>query len=255
MTDRFFSFGCSFTQYWRWPTWADALGRQHAWFENWGKCGTGNCFILYSLIECNQRHKLGPDDHVYIMWTNTSREDRYVDGRWLEGGNVYWTHGNALGEDYIRRFACERGYLIRDLAVMATVYQLLQSWGCQWRWFSMVPLDHANQDSDLGRNPLDQNSDLTDVLDLYRDVLGHVAPSVYQTVFGSDWTTGAGIPDVNDPSRRDFHPSPCEHIQYLDLILPGTVTDRTRQWMMDCDLQARQGQLRWHEPNLPGKRL
>ena len=35
---RLFTFGCSFTQYW-WPTWADILGYQHDFYENWGRCG------------------------------------------------------------------------------------------------------------------------------------------------------------------------------------------------------------------------
>jgi hypothetical protein len=252
---RLFAFGCSFTQYWRWPTWADALGRQSAQFENWGRCGTGNCFVLYSLMECYQRNRLGPGDCVYIMWTNTSREDRYVRGRWLEGGNVYWTQGNALGEDYIRQFACERGYLIRDLAVMAAVKHLLESWGCEWKWFSMVPLDVANSDSDLGNNPQDLTSDDRDVRELYRDVLASVERSVYSTVFHNDWRSRPGIADVNDDRRRDFHPTPLEHLEYLDQVLPGVVDQPTRIWMAECDALARTGSLVWDQPNLAPGRL
>ena len=136
---RLFTFGCSFTQYWRWPTWADALGQEFEKFQNWGLCGAGNSYILWSLIECNQRNQLGPDDEVWIMWTNTSREDHYVKDRWLEGGNVYWSAGSELPAEYVKKFACERGYLIRDMANMAAARQLLDHWGCKYRFLSMVP--------------------------------------------------------------------------------------------------------------------
>jgi hypothetical protein len=249
---RLFTFGCSFTQYWRWPTWADALGRQYDHFENWGLCGSGNSFVLYSLMECHQRNQLAPGDSVYVMWTNTSREDRYVKDRWIEGGNVYWTQGNILGEDYIRRFACERGYLIRDLAVIAAVKTLLESWQCDWKFFSMVPLRHTNRDTELGDNPDDQVGEDQDVRDLYRDILNQIQPSVYETVFGSDWNSRAGAPDCNDSRRRDFHPTPIEHVEYLDQVAPGLLSDAAaRAWMLECDELAKTQQLIWQEPNRP----
>lgn len=252
---RLFTFGCSFTQYWRWPTWADILGRQSPQFENWGLCGAGNCYMFYSLMECHQRHGLGADDSVFIMWTNTSREDRYVQDRWLQGGNVYWLANNPLGESYIRQFACERGYLIRDLAVISATQKLLESWGCIYRFFSMVPLTRSNHDSDLGDNPALATTSDQDVRNLYHDVLNRIEPSVYDVVFGGDWLGRPGIPDHNDAHRRDFHPTPLEHIEYLDAVMPGHVTDDTREWIRGADCAARAGELVWREPNRPLTRL
>jgi hypothetical protein len=252
---RLFTFGCSFTQYWRWPTWADMLSKQYDQAENWGLCGTGNCYIFYSLMECHKRNLIGPEDSVYVMWTNTSREDRYLKDRWIEGGNVYWD-GHPLGIDYRRKWSCERGYLIRDLAVMAAAKELLQSWQCDWRFFCMVPLDHSNQDNDLGANPDIPGHDNRDVAQLYRDVLSAMAPSVYETVFNGDWFSGEGIPDVNDPGRRDFHPSPREHVAYIDAVAPGLIAESDqRQWMYQCEDLLRSGDLDWRPLNLPAHRL
>ena len=252
---RLFAFGCSFTQYWRWPTWADALGRQAPWFENWGLCGAGNCYIFYSIMECHRRYNLGPGDSVFVMWSNTSREDRYVRDHWLEGGNVYWLTGNALGEDYIRRFACERGYLIRDLAVIAATHDLMQSWACDYRSFSMVPLDQTNHSSDLGDNPAVPGSDDQDVRDLYKSTLAAIGPSVYEVIFAGDWHSRPGIPDINDSGRRDFHPTPMEHVEFLDHVMPGIITADTRAWMQAAESQARQGDLTWNQPYRPQRRL
>lgn len=255
--NRLFTFGCSFTQYWRWPTWADALGREADCFENWGMCGAGNCLIFYNLIECHQRNRIGPGDRVCVMWTNTSREDRYVQNRWLAAGNIYWMAGNEFSEDYIRRYTCERGYLIRDLAVIAAARQLLESWGCEYDFMSMVPLSETNEDCDLGYNPHDIRGPDPDVRELYHDVLMSIRPSVFDTVFKGNWESRPpGLPDCYTPERRDFHPTPTEHMEYLDAVMPGAITNTvTRAWMIECEQQQRQGCLQWREPNLPQRRL
>jgi hypothetical protein len=249
---RLFTFGCSFTQYWRWPTWADALGQQADYFENWGVCGSGNSLIFYSLVECYQRNQLGPDDDVYIMWTNTSREDRYVGNRWLEGGNVYWSAGSNLPADYVRKFACERGYLIRDLATITAVKQLLEHWGCRYRFFSMVPFDQSNQQNELGSNPDDIAVDDSDVKQLYKSTLSMIEPSVYQTVFNGEWFSGHGIKDAYDGRRRDFHPTPSEHLVYLSKVAPDlTIYESTKEWMNKWEDQVRNNTTVWKEPNRP----
>lgn len=250
---RLFTFGCSFTQYWRWPTWADALGRQSELFENWGICGGGNAQILYNLVECDQRTHLTSNDTVMIMWTNTSREDRYVKDRWFEGGNIYWSAGSQVPVEYVRKFSCERGYLIRDLAVISATKKLLDGIGCQYRFFSMVPLQQSNRDNQLGEDP--QNAyQLEDVYDLYHDLLDHIEPSVLETVFSGSWFTGTGIPDDFDPRRRDFHPTPMEHLQYLDKVAPDLVlAPETREWMSQWQDNITSKKQAWRSQHLPAR--
>lgn len=250
--NRLFSFGCSFTQYWRWPTWADAVGRQAEYFENWGLCGAGNSFIFNSLVECNQRHQLNKKDTVIVMWTNTSREDRYVKDRWLAMGNIYWSAGQELPTEYVKRYACERGYLIRDLALISAAKILLESWQCDWKFFSMVPLSQTNMDIDLGFNPEDKISTDQDVRDLYQSAIQTVRPSVYETVFNRQWWAGNGIPDSYDPSRRDFHPTPSEHIHYFQTVCPEIeIEPSTIEWMIEIEKKIRNGTNSWQSSNLP----
>lgn len=250
---KLYTIGCSFTQYWRWPTWADALGREFDQFENWGLCGAGNSYILWSLIECNQRNHIGPDDEVWIMWTNTSREDRYVVDQWVQGGNVYWAAGSELPAEYVKKFACERGYLIRDLANIAAAKQLLDHWGCKYRFMSMVPLAQTNEQTGLGYNPDDTRQEDQDVRALYADVLGIIQPSVFDVLFNGDWQSRPGINCNFDPSRRDFHPTPNEHVEYLEKIAPGRLSQSTIEWMAECNQQAVDKTLEWREPNRPGR--
>jgi hypothetical protein len=248
---RLFTFGCSFTQYWRWPTWADALGMEFEKFENWGLCGAGNSYILWSLLECNQRRCLGPDDEVWIMWTNTSREDRYVGDRWLEGGKVYWSAGSSLPAEYVKKFACERGYLIRDLANIAAAKQLLEHWGCKYKFLSMVPFSQTNEHNNLGFNPSDSRTDDNDVRELYNDVLSIIGPSAFEVIFNGDWQSRPGINCSFDPTKRDFHPTPLEFVEYLEKIAPNRISQTTKNWMQLCHEKATDQTLKWREPNRP----
>jgi len=119
----------------------------------------------------------------------------------------------------------------------------------------MVPLARSNHDSDLGDNPALATTSNQDVRNLYQDVLDRIEPSVYDVVFGGDWLGPPGIADHNDPHRRDFHPTPLEHVKYLDTVMPGHVTDDTREWMSEADSKARANELDWREPNRPLTRL
>lgn len=66
---------------------------------------------------------------------------------------------------------------------------------------------HANQFS------CENDSNNQDVLDLYADVVAKILPSFQETVFSQGWR-----------AQGDPHPTPAEHLAYLDTVLPGWVT-------------------------------
>jgi hypothetical protein len=135
---------------------------------------------------------------------------------------------------------------------MAAVKQLLDHWGCRYQFFSMVPLNNTNEQNELGNNPAAVAGEDHDVRDLYRPVLNMIQPSVYEIVFDSEWFSGNGIPDAYDGTRRDFHPTPTEHVQYIDTVAPGLIKqDSTREWMSNWELQVRSNSLTWAEANRP----
>lgn len=239
---RLFTFGCSFTRYHRWPTWADILGRQFDHYENWGKEGCGNTYILNTIIEANQRNQFTEDDKIYVMWTGTSREDRYVKDKWLGLGNIYWFAGNPVPKDYILRFACERGYIIRDLANITAAKKLLDGIGCEYHFMSMVPLDKTSHDNDLGENENDNYlDDNSDVYELYKDTLASIEPSIYETIYGSDWCRDNGIFDEGN-DRPDLHPTPREHLMYMDYLFPNLISDENSEWALRWEEDARKGE-------------
>ena len=218
---RFFAFGCSFTASHNRPTWADVIGREFDYYENWARGGMGNQYIFNQLIECNARHKFTADDTVIIMWTSITREDRYVKnlGGWFGQGNIYWS--NEYPQEFIKKFACERGYLIRDLAVISAARDLLKSWGVDYKFLAMVPIGISESITAV-------NSDNQDIFDLYKDVLADIRPSVYEVIFKSqDWQLKKSIYPLMDNGLRDPHPDHQEVLEYVQTVLPEIALSQT----------------------------
>ena len=195
---RLFTFGCSFTNY-RWSTWADALAPEFDYFENWGQSGAGNEFIFNSVMEADQRQQFGPQDTVIVCWTTTTREDRYVNDRWHTLGNMFSCP--IYNKDYLATHVDERGLLIKTLAYIKAVKTLLETRQVQWKFLSM---DHFNS------------------LNIYQDVVDCILPSYRTVMFQNGWPDRDGDP----------HPSPAEHLAYLDAVLPGWVTKQSTRVKM-----------------------
>ena len=195
---RLFTFGCSFTNY-RWSTWADCLAPEFDSFENWGQSGAGNEFIFNSVMEADQRQQFGPQDTVMVCWTTSIREDRYVNERWHTLGNMFSCP--IYNKDYLATHVDERGLLIKTLAYIKAVKTLLENRQVQWKFLSV---------------------DQVDSLNIYQDVIDSIAPSYHAVLFKNGW------PDRNG----DPHPSPAEHLAYLDTVLPGWVTKESTRVIM-----------------------
>jgi len=204
MKTRFFSFGCSFTNY-RWPTWADIVGREFDYFENWGTSGAGNHFIFYSLIECIARNKISKFDTIGIMWSACHREDRFLKGKWHTPGSVY---ASPYPKDYVDDWCDPNHFLLTTCCLINATRQLLDSIGCRYWFFSMVPITMID-DSAILRIAKGMPWFESDVKDLFADSLAQVQPSVYEVVFKSDWRSldHVRIPISIEESQETFRRS------------------------------------------------
>ena len=226
---RLFAFGCSFTNY-RWPTWVDCLTPEFDLAQNWGQAGGGNHYIFNSVMEADQRHRFGQDDTVIVCWTSMDREDRYINNRWHTPGNAHFAK-TVYHPDYLRSHIDERGFLIRDLAYIKAVKTLLESRSeVRWKFLSMTEIWSRPF-------PEDNVSLYRDVMRLYSDVLDCVLPGYDKTVFLNNWPKPGADP----------HPSPAEHLAYLDAVLPGWVTKpETRVKMHEASINLNK------DPNYSG---
>jgi hypothetical protein len=243
---RFFAFGCSFTNY-IWPTWADIIGREIPYYENWGKGGAGNQFIFNSIIECDLRHSFNKDDLVIIMWTSCSREDRYVDDNWLFAATE--NREQVYGKEWMKKFANQgKGLMIRDFASIYAIQKFLNNTNCDWLNLNSLPLirfdiDRAEQDIlkkkislyELEARWLDQQKMLTkgnsfrdeyldnkDVIDLYQDLFLLIKLPLFEKI----------LDNKSRPNFNDQHPTPLEALNYLNEVLPNNlnVQDFVNKW-------------------------
>jgi len=287
-----FTFGCSFTRY-SWPTWADIVGREFEVHENWGQVGGGNQFIFNSLIECIVKNKITKDDVVIIMWTNISREDRYVKNKWVLPGNIFTQ--STYSQDFVKEFADIRGYFIQDLNTIFATQNILENLGCKFYFLSMVPLSNAYQ-----YYYEDNDTLIQDLHDSFKFVLDSIRSSIYEVVFNFDWTSRPFTVDNkiterglhynrirasnwpiwddqdettfianlsneikrecfeifqldfyhnNKPifKRIDMHPTPLEHLEYIEKVLPEILISRTTSdWALSMDTDVKLNRCNWN---------
>jgi len=204
---RLFTFGCSFTNY-RWSTWADCLAPEFDYFENWGQSGAGNHYIFNSMMEADQRHRFDEGDTVIVCWTNVLRDDRYIKDRWITLGGV--ASANVYTKEFLTYEVDLRGYFIRDIAMIKAAKEMLRSRpGVKWYFTSMIPMYME----DIHTNVVVDR----DVVELYQDVLDDFVPSFFETLRPEGWW-------LSPPLPMDDHPSPAEHLEFLDKHFPGWVT-------------------------------
>jgi hypothetical protein len=209
MHNRLFTFGCSFTRY-KWPTWADALAPQYNQHYNFAQGGAGNSFIVWSIAEAHARHNITSTDTVIVMWTSRDREDHYADG---------WQTVGAQDVD-------QKGSIIRDCANIQLAHMALANTGCDYYFLSMI---------DLNITDTQQRGMFDTILETY-DVLKTVRPSVHNIIYNGDWHNAA--------FDNDYHPTPQQHIDYLDAVLPELPVDgQTRLQFAAIDKRVRNG--RW----------
>lgn len=210
---RFFTFGCSFTCY-MWPTWADVVSKEmpQAEFYNFGFSGSGNPLISYRLAEANNRYKFTETDLVMVMFTTYCREDRWLDKEkhknlsgpgqgWLACGNIF--NNKYYKDDWLRNFADERGYLIRDAAVIDIAMKYLDSLSCTT--FSMLSFPFAS-DAESMHTP----SIPYDIRSIYENTFNRFKPSMFELEIKENWKQLE-----YDYSFGDGHPSPKRYYNYL----------------------------------------
>lgn len=206
---RFFAFGCSMTAY-GWPTWADIIGKEFSEYKNCAQSGGGNLFISCQVAESNARYKFNKDDLVMIMWSSVAREDRYVDGTWLTPGNIY-TQG-VYDKKFVKTFADEFGYLLRDINLITLTKSLLELSGTNYYMLNMSPFDVQFSDpSNKGR--------MDKVKEYYKETFDSILPDILTLECKGRWPQHPISKEGGQSA--DYHPSPKQHFGYLNKLFPN----------------------------------
>jgi len=227
--ERVFIFGCSFTHY-TWPTWANILSFEtsdSAKIYNFGSSGAGNLYIAERISAANQKYRFNQKDLLLVMWSTFSREDRYIETHWRTPGNI-WTQ-DFYSKDFIKKYTCVRGYIIRDLGLISMTMNALQNMPCHSVVLKSVdPIyDERYYQGIIG---------LDDVIDLYRDVIYNMPSTLfdYATDGTGGWRHGHlyHYPQISYSTPKtpfqDYHPNPKMYMEYL-IKLGFSISDSTKE--------------------------
>ena len=231
MYKRFFAFGCSFTDY-PWSTWADIIAHTmpNTEYYNFGKAGGGNALIHARLMEADQRYNFDSNDLVIVQWTNTAREDRYLNDRgnvgWVGYGNIYTN--TFYDDNFIAKYCDPFHFLLRDLANIKAINTLLNYKKVNYYYLSLCNIvETINQWSNIILDTTDQKFKVA--ANLYKPFTDKIRPDYLKIIFNGDFMSKHIIKTKLLNSNKeivfdnDYHPSPLMHLSYLQQVLPEIV--------------------------------
>lgn len=222
--DRFFAFGCSFTHY-KWATWANILGYElDCEFYNFGKSGAGNGFIANQVAQADAYFGFTKNDLVVVSWTNISREDRWKAGQgWITPGNIYSQHD--YDNNFVKEWANDAHFAIRDFSNIHLVKNLLET-KTNYHFLQMCDIvkivnqwdPHSKTDKRVKKLATLYKSDMAAINPSFYDILwrGNV-----ENKWKKDWK------EIH-PHYSDGHPTPLEHLQYLERTIAPTISKKTK---------------------------
>jgi hypothetical protein len=238
---RFFTFGCSFTNYLDWPTWANIVASElQLPFWNYGLGGAGNQYIFNMIMQADAMHQFNSDDVIMICWSNTTREDRYINGVWQCYGNIFNNPAaNAVASNrgitpwvraqkFLAGWGDPEGFLVRDLASIKAAVELIKSRGCQLQQFSMMGFESGGEE-------VITNAEMNPMLELiYGSYLKEIKPSFFKVL----WNNDLSIKEQWNKQRTknkfsDLHPHPIEHLNYIEQVMDYKFSDRVQQEVAD----------------------
>lgn len=204
-------------------TWADIIGRlfPEKYYNN-GMTGAGNMYIFNALVHTIVQYGINEKDTVLIMWTNVTREDRFLKGRWANIGNL--ASQKFYDKNFMMNYFDVRGCYERDIPAIHASRMLLDSIGCKYEMMSMVDMSNAEQYKVVDKS---EDIDIKNLLAKFNSTLSLFKPSVHKVIFNYDYTSR---PVEGFKGRPDFHPLPLEHLEYVEKVLPNyTIPEHVKQ--------------------------
>jgi hypothetical protein len=261
---RLFTFGCSMTSY-HYPTWADILGRSFDSFQNWGRPGAGNNYILNALNRCHLQNNFMPTDTVVILWTSLARIDYYQINEWSHLINRYYDLSDST-----MPISCPNGYQWLSFAWMASAQHILENLNVRYKMLTWQTIDTDTDPYRLYQAvlekitsaPILKNSKSYPLHPQYKPA----ALALYQRCAGKDWPALEQVLDLSYRKleladfiikeldqfietlkkdrhlnakvyhEQDYHPSPVKHLEWAKRYLPEfEISTSTEKWIQKID--------------------
>lgn len=277
---RLFTFGCSMTFY-NYPTWADILGYHYELYENWGKPGQGNNFILSSVIECNKRNKFTPKDDILILWSGVDRLDFYQFTEWSVKSKTY-PHNDSFS-------CCPDGYEFFSLIYKTSCHSYLKNLNANYKSMDYTgpplnqkleemfkdEIDEIQQVNFVFNNkktkPTNYNEYQDFLVNLYKKQAGKDWPTLNQILNGKYVVRDSYIlKEIEDFKQRinfhsdwnfdkdiiDSHPLPTQHLEFVKKYFPNfEISLECADWISNIESNILDGTYKGFTPNKPKERF
>ena len=260
---RLFTFGCSYTVYSSGPTWADLLGLEFDYFENWGIPGLGCRAIAERIAECHTKNNFTKDDVIIVQWTTHLRYDYHnptapkfhenVDKlNWKTSGSIFSeVNRKILNDNWRKQFFYEPSFIMHCLNHILMIQMLLESVGCTWYMTSIgdwcklsTDLDWINgvDDQYKGRPQLSIQEHVTELMPWVKIIWEDRADRWVEPLALHAQKTPKDYQYFKDPRAhgatfRELHPSTKHYMTWLNQYLRpklglGAPPDEYQLW---CD--------------------
>ena len=226
---RLFTFGCSMTNY-IYPTWADILGTNYDYYENWGEEGAGNEFIFNSIIECNEKNHFNSEDTIIVMWSGIARNGFY-DKCWKH--QTHLQNAGTIKTLYKKESISIKGFEIKNYVFINAIYNL-------FKHYNLTMITWVDFDGDSSIYEFYQNSmkhvlkvDLPIHLKTPHKRINinyktHFITGLYERLSGPSW------PSLNNLNSNDYiacnHNITTEIDQFYDIINNSTFDENEYEY-------------------------
>jgi len=231
---RIFCFGCSFTNY-HWLTWPDILASEtEKPTYNFGRSGAGNQFIFNTICQADAKYNFNENDIVFIAWTNVCREDRWLENQgWITPGNIFTQ--DTYSKEWVERWADPLGFLLRDISLIHSVTSYLTYKKVRFVNMQMCQIiEQADQQSFFKK--IKQNSEYNNIIETYKKTISTLYPSFMEVLWNNDLYNNKILKQEGKYGKfSDGHPSPQEHMQYLETVLDFRLSDNTCDRILKCE--------------------
>lgn len=261
---RLFTFGCSLTNYY-YPTWSNIIAEHFEHYQNWGKPGAGNNYILAAITRAHLKNTLGPGDTVIVMWSGLARTDYYQINQWCHVSNNF----HDMKTKHLP-YSCPLGYQWLSYSWMAAAQHTLTQLGVSWKMFAWQPQDHDTAAAELYGPVLAQITPCKFVSNTTsfmmhaqaRYMMDRELANLYQRLAGADWPSlsdimtqrfdpshysdyiqseikefmqlaKANVPQSHVFDEIDQHPGPMAHLRWVETYLPEYPISRSMFSMLE----------------------
>jgi len=231
-----------------WPTWADIIGSEITEFHNYAHPGSGNMMISNQILEQAMRYNFDENDLILVMWSTVTREDRYIQSAWRPAGNIYTQ--DFYNRDFVGKYACPRGYLIRDLNIMTYTHQFLNSIKSDKIITSMsgIKIDDDEHGRSWFNKIFHPRKEYDDVYDFYAETLNAVNGSLMTDACNDIWPE---VPCTGLGKGYDYHPDTETHglfLQKLGVDINSDMQLFIDKWQTRIDMYDKHSEVGWHDP-------